>query len=346
MKKHLFILLAATFAFASPQPSSSQLFNEANEILAQYNGQANGLSKAREILQKLTLMGSNSADTLLLKGKLILQDGYISRNDYRKEYLDKAKRICQKVIKSDPQRIEGYLLQASLFMHDKSKDGLHKAKLSLDQAASIDQNSIRLKFSYTQLANKHKRDDEVIRLANEALSLSTKNWQKAYAHSFLASAYWRTKDFERSRASYLKIVELEPTSPWALINYSSFLRKRKDYDGAIAYAKKSLALADYGMGWNVLSKAYYGKGYQLHWKKKDKINSRKWFQLGVDAYPNSLDCHYGLGASYFHTGWVNHSVEDIKRAQKEYEECQRIKPEHKSSLKELKKIEKLLKRVG
>ena len=93
-------------------------------------------------------------------------------------------------------------------------------------------------------------------------------------------------------------------------------------------------------------KLNYAKGYYLYWGNKDKINSKKWFQLCVDINSNSLNCHYGLGSSYFYTGWINHSVEDIKRSQKEYNECQRINPRHESSVKELKRIEKLLKRLG
>jgi tetratricopeptide (TPR) repeat protein len=346
MFKIISYFLASIVIFASTPPRSTQLYSQANEIIGQYNGEPGGLSGARDILIKLTAMNPNSPDTLLIKAKLLFSDGYISFNDYKKEYLDESKRICKQLIKRYPKRIDTYILLASLFMNDGSKSGLEKAAMSLNMGDLLDRENIRLILAHAQLANKNKNDDRVINLSNAALKVAKKSWQKAFAHSFLTTAYRRTKNHEKAKESYLEIIKLQPKSPWALVNYSSFLRKRKDFKGAIDYAKKSLELSNFGMGLVVLSKAYYGKGYDLHWNKKDRINSRKWFQLGVDAYPDSLDSHYGLGSSYLHTGYKNHSVDDIHRAQKEYNECQKIKPGHKSSLKELKKIKKLLKRLG
>ena len=319
--------------------TSSALFNEANEALGQYNGEPGGLDIARINLKKLMDIDPKSPDTQIIKAKLIFQDAYISYDNYKKDKLDHVLNICKDVIKTNPQRIETYILYAAALMKSKKQNSLLRAKALLDTASKINPKNIRLLLSYIKIADEYKKSDEVIRLSLEVISLADKKWQKALAYANLTDAYRRKKNYTAAGEAYLKIIELQPSSPWALVNYSSHLRRQKDFDGAITYAKKSLELSNFGMGRKVLSKAYYRKGHQLHWKQKDKINSRKWFQLGVEAYPNSVDCHYGLGASYQHSGWSNRSIADIKRAKKEYQICQNIDPKHKASAKSLVKLE-------
>ncbi|UFH60295.1 tetratricopeptide repeat protein [Sulfurovum mangrovi] len=349
--KRLTIILPfifATLLFGANTQLSHELYKEASRLLNTYNGEPNRLQEVQRIATKLTQIDPNSAEALLVRGRLVFQSAYLQRDNYNKENLDKAKRISQKVMDNFPQMIDGYIFATACYMNDHTNYGTQKALELLRKAEAINKNNVRVLLLNATIANKKKESRKAISYAKKALSFSTENWQKSHAHQELTKAYWRLKDYKKAQQSYLEIIRLQPSSPWALINYSSFLRKRKDYDGAIHYAKKSLSLANYGMGRWVLAEAYYKKGHEMHWgggKKRDRVNSKRWFKLGVDAYPEHYGNHYGLGASYFYTGWKNRNVKMIEKAKKEYVECLRIRPGDKKAKKELSKVEAFLKKV-
>ena len=71
------------------------------------------------------------------------------------------------------------------------------------------------------------------------------------AYSLLSWAYQEQKQYDLAENAYQKIIELDAASPWAKINYSSFLISLGKYDEAIDYGKQALAIMDFGMGHHV-----------------------------------------------------------------------------------------------
>lgn len=340
------VLVFMTLLYGNTTNVSEKLYLEAKGVFECYSGQAGELDKVRHILDKLMMEDKKSAETLIIMGRLILYEGYINRNNYRVDAINKAIDLSKYVIKEYPKNIDGYILYSSAFRNSSTRrKGLEESRKILDKAALIDKNNIRLKLSYLSLADREKDNDRVIGIANQVLFEDISDCQKSSILGYLATTYRRTKEYKKSGDAYLEIIKLEPKSPWAYMNYSSFLRTQKEYDKAIEYAKKSLSLADTGMGRRALAKAYYGKGYQVHWKQKDRINSKKWFQLSVDIDSRLSDSHYGLGESYYYSGYASKNKSEIERAKSEYELCLSIKPDHKQARKKLNVVNKLLSRL-
>lgn len=346
IKYFLTFVIGMHLLFAKAPIDNNALFSEAIETLNNYNGQSNRLDRVKEIYNLLNTNSPNDPNTLILKAKLLFQYAYISHDDYNNAMLSKALDICKKVTQDYPKRIEAYFLSAAVYIDNTELKSYDKAKEMLDKVKAIEPENIKVLLAYATLESAYKHNQNAIKYAKEALQKAKKTWHTSSANNILTEVYVRTKQYDKADEAYRNIIRLDPSSPWALVNYSSFLRRRKNYDAAIEYAKKSIALSNFGMGKVVLSKAYYEKGHQLHWVDNDKVHSRKWFELGIKAYPNSLKNHYGLASSYQHTGYKNHSVADIKKAQKEYQICQKIKPGYTLAKNELKKIKKLLQRLG
>jgi len=162
--------------------------------------------------------------------------------------------------------------------------------------------------------------------------------------------YKRQKQYDKRNDAYLRIIQLEPNSPWALTNYASFLLGKhpyQSYDKAIKYAKKSLELSQFGMGYYILSRAYYGKGYKMFWGNKghlDKEGAGKWFKLGTETYPYYKN-YYALGAYYYYMGRKTKETHFIEKSIQAYEKCLQIKPSYTLAQNQLKIVKELLSHI-
>ena len=163
------------------------------------------------------------------------------------------------------------------------------------------------------------------------------------SYSLLSSAYQRLKKYDLADHSYQEIINIEPKSPWARVNYSSFLLKyKKDYDKAIIQGKIALELMDFGMGHKVLGEAYYAKAAQLHWEKKQYEESIKYFLFAIEHDPYNSNALYGLGMSYYRIGHKNRNKSQIVQAEKYLDKAVEINPDHKQAIEQLARVRKLL----
>jgi tetratricopeptide (TPR) repeat protein len=163
------------------------------------------------------------------------------------------------------------------------------------------------------------------------------------AHTLLKGAYKRQQRFDLVEREYLELLRLQPQSAWAMINYSDFLRwHTKDYDRAIQYGERSLAVMDFGMGHRVLGKAYYEKGKQLLWGEKRQRESRRYFQKAIEHMPGNADAYYGLGTAYYHTAHADKSEEDIVMAEQALMRALELKPGHPQATSLLARVRKVI----
>ncbi len=350
MKKYILLLLLVTTIHAN-NSDITVLYNKAKESIVEYNGQSEKIEEAKLFLKKIGNINSDSKEFKIISGKLIFLKAYISNDDYRVEYLDLVKKLAQDVLDNYPNNIDALILFSSAYRNDGTKEGLKTSKEIINKAYNIDKNNIIVLLSLLNTYKKEKRNDEALQIGKSIIEKSTKFWQESAALSDLTTIYKRLKQYNKANEAYLRIINLEPDSPWALVNYASFLSKKhpyKDYDKAISYAKKSLEKSQFGMGYYVLSKAYYGKGYKMFWGDKGNLNKEgagKWFKLGVEAYSSSYDNYYGIGSYYYYLGTKNKDVKLIEQSIKAFEKCVKLKPSYKLAQNRLRKTKELLKRL-
>ncbi len=350
MKKYILFFLLATAIYADSNTDIHNLYSKAVKVLDDYNGQPEIMNQARKILMQMESVAPNSNETKLIKAKIILNDAYIKDDEYRPDYLEMVKKLAREVVDTDPQNIKGLLLLSSAYRKDGTSEGLKKSEEILDKAYQIDKNNVKVLLSLISVYMRKGKYNEVVSLGNTVIKNATQYWQESDALLKMIDAYRKLKQYDKVNDAYLRIIELEPTSPWVYINYASFLLGKhpyQDYDKAISYAKKGLTMADFGMGHYILSRAYYAKGYSLFWKSKnpaDKESAGKWFKLGTEAYPYYKN-YYALGAYYHYIAVKNKSVEFLEKSIKAYEKCLEIKPSYSMARRALNKTKRLLKEV-
>lgn len=350
IKKYLLLFLLATVIYAGSNSDIHDLYSKAVKILDDYNGQPEIMDNAKNILMQMESIDPTSNETKLIKAKIILNDAYIRDDKYRPDYLEMVKKLAEEVVDSDPRNIKGLLLLSSAYRKDGTVEGLEKSEEILDKAYQIDKNNVKVLLSLMSVYLKKGKYNEVISLGNIIIKNATQYWQESDALLKMIDAYRKLKQYDKVNDAYLRIIELESTSPWAYVNYASFLLGKhpyRNYDKAVSYAKKSLTLADFGMGHYILSKAYYAKGYRLFWKSKnpaDKESAGKWFKLGTEAYPYASN-YYALGTYYYYMAAKNKRVELLEKSIEAYEKCLEIKPSHSLARRELHRVKDLWGRV-
>jgi len=332
----LSICLAATAQGVDEQGN----YLKAQKVLDTWRGDPSLLMEAEKILSGMIQSNPDSALAYTGFGRLLYKKGYISNDNYKQEFLDKAHEYFDKALSLDPKLFDAYHYGAYsyLFSHD-----LKKAKEMAEKARELEPDSAKACLLSADIALRDKQDEEAVNWAKSAL-LKTKDKKISVdALYLLTRAYRRQKKLGPAEEAYLKIIELDPDSPWAMSNYSSFLSCYKaDYDKAIEYGEKALKLMDFGMGRTVLGKAYYGKASEFLWRDNQVDEAMKYFLLSLKHYPANAEALYGPGVCLFKKGHDNKDVAQLLEAEKALIEAVRLDPGHKEAREKLMEAELVL----
>jgi tetratricopeptide (TPR) repeat protein len=316
------------------------LYREGHTLLDGYAGEGADLQRAYELFSAIAAEDPRSPYALVGVGRVIYKAGYISRDNYHEASLEKAKALFTEAMSIDPEFFDAYYYGA--YPHIYSGDH-GTARRLIDEAQALRPDSVEVHLAYGALAKAMGDDNEVVRRAELALAKSRNMKHQVDAHTLLKGAYKRQRRFDLAEREYLKLLRLQPESPWAMINYSDFLRWHvKDYDRAIQYGERSLAVMDFGMGHHVLGKAYYEKGRQLLWGEKRQRESRRYFQQAIEHMPGNSDAYYGLGTAYYHTAHADKSEEDIVMAERALERALELEPGHPQATSLLARVRKVI----
>ncbi|MDY6850702.1 MAG: tetratricopeptide repeat protein [Thermodesulfobacteriota bacterium] len=296
--------------------------------------------EAEKILSEMIQSNPDSALAYAGFGRLLYKKGYINNDNYKKEFLDQAHECFAKALSLDPKLFDAYHYGAYSYIFSRD---LKKAGEMAKKARELEPDSAKVCLLSADIALRDKRDEEAVNWAKSALSKTKDKKISVDAFYLLTRAYRRQKKTGPAEEAYLKIIELDPDSPWAMSNYSSFLSYHKaDYDKAIEYGEKALELMDFGMGRHVLGKAYHGKASELLWKDNQVDESMKYFLLALKHYPANAEALYGLGVCLFKKGHDNKDAARLLEAEKALVEAVRLDPEHKEAREKLMEAELVL----
>ncbi len=322
---------------------NKQMYAKAQLITDQYSGQGEKLNEVYRIFKAIEESGEDLDLAYIGYGRLSYKAGYINYGNYSEKALDQSRHFFDLAISLSPKSFDAYFYGAYPYIFSKD---FNKARVMAEKAQSLLPGSGKVDLLFAEIAKKEGDLDTVIEKAKRALQKDPGRKITRDAYALLSSAYKRQKKFKLAEKSYLKVIELDPESPWAKINYSNFLWKYiKNYDQAIEQGEKALALMDFGMGHKVLSDAYYAKAAQLHWDEKKYQDSKEYFQKSIEHNPENANAYYGLGSSYYHVGHQNKDIEQIKKAKALFEKALEIELDHKQAKRDLKSVVKLIKSI-
>lgn len=335
------LLLLQPIAWAV-DPEEERLYSEANRLIESFDGRSEFLTQAAELTARLLNRNPESAPGLINVARLTLLRGYISHDDFDQSAVFKAQQLVNRALKISPHFADGHILGAYAFIVDKTPKGMRQAKQMAARGAELAADSPRVDLLYARIAKAEGDWDEVLRRANRVLAKANDPNLIRMGHDYLVDVYRHRKQYDLAEKSFRTVLELDPDSPWAQINYASFLNARERYDEAIQHGEKALAIMDFGMAHHVLGKAYYKKGSALLWQEKRHEEAKKCFVLAIRHDPANANAHYGLGMACYHTGHRNKDVAALKEAEKALSQALRLDPNHEQARGQLDNLHKLL----
>jgi len=335
----LTIICFSTFIHAE-ENNNQGMYYKAQGLIDEYEGKRHKLTQSLELIEKIKATEPNSKYVWVAYGRISYKAGYINGDKYDNATLNRAKIYFQKAILIDPNFFDAYFYGAFPYLFSQD---LKKAKQMIARAAELDRDSAKVDVLFGEIAERENHYHDAIRHAKSAIAKHPDNKILGHAYSLLTSAYRNLNKYEIADRYYRKIINLDPNSAWARMNYSSFVTKFiGDYDEAITQGEIALELMDFGMGHSVLAGAYYAKAAQLHWKKKQYQESIPYYQLAIKHKPSMSNAFYGLGMAYYAIGHKNRNKSQIIQAEEYLDKAIQINPEFEQAIEYLANLRKLI----
>lgn len=338
----LFSLLSLAGCTQHEKIDEQALYDEAQAAIDSYPGDQSGLDKAEKLLKKIYKANHQSALAQTGLGRLAYKDGYINYKNFSPESLREAHSCFSKAISIDPHLFDAYYYGAYPYMYENN---FVQAKAMASKCQEIDPNSPKVDILYAEIAKSESDSSEVERRAKRVIGSTSDKKLRIDAYSLLTWVYQVRNQNDLADTAYQKIIEQDPASPWAKINYSSFLTSRGRYDDAISYGKQALDIMDFGMGHNVLGQALYRKGVDLYWKEERPEEAKIYFEDSTRHDSENADAYYGLGMSLYAIGWRNKNVDEVKKAETALNKAIELNPDHQGAKVALERLKMLLRAV-
>jgi tetratricopeptide (TPR) repeat protein len=342
--KNLLIIIFSLFLFSQnlfATQEEKKLYKDAMKLIDSYNGDSAKLYKALYKIEQLKRLNSQSKYYFISYAEYLRMDGFLSGRNYKEDSLVQSKIFIEKALEVDPDFFDTYYLGVFTYLYSSDLITTEKFIKKLEALSKTKEDSVKILHVKSAVAEKEKKFDLLISYSKQILEENISESNNLSAMYELAFAYENTNKYDEAEEYYKKIINIEP-SAWNFHNFANFYYyRKKDYDKAIEYEKQALSIANFPLARKILGKAYYKKAAKLYWDEKWYQDSLEYFLLAVRFYPTS-NAYYGLGLAYYQIG---HGLKDKKLIYKSKEAFERslyINPENQHSLKQLKRVNKLI----
>jgi tetratricopeptide (TPR) repeat protein len=317
-------------------------YKDVMQILDNYDGMTPDLLRAEELIKEMFKSNKKSAPAYVAMGRLAYKSGYINGKTYEEGSLENAIKYFEKAIKIQPDFFDAFYFGTYPYIYLKNVENACKFA---DKAKEIDHSSLKVSLLYAEIAKIRKDVVAVEAFSRKVLDGSDDKKLLSDAMSLLIWVYKSQKRYDLAEEYYKKTIELEQNA-WSMINYSSFLNSRERYDESILYGEKALRLMNFSMGHHILSKAFYGKSADLCWKRKQYFTAAEFFDSSVQHDSLNENAWYGLGLCYYHMGYDNKNVIQLKKAKEALKTSISLNPNFKQASSTMENLQKLLDFLG
>jgi tetratricopeptide (TPR) repeat protein len=291
----LWLLAAALLAGAATPPGPSADVLAARQILDAYSGRRDALPEALMRIERS--LKANPDDYFALKelSRYHVISGALRAYTYRPGSLENAESAIREALRIAPDFPEGHIFLGHIQLQQRKLDEalaslLHAAELGTSDP-SLDLNLARVYAEKGDLERNLEHSRRV--LANPAATLN----QKSNAAWYLAQGDTQAGDVERAASRFEEQVRLNPTNAWVRGDYANYLSETLGrHDDAIAEARKTLELLDYGVGRRFLAMALYRKWGAM--VAEGKANEAEAYFVEAQSNHPSLDHVMADGASH------------------------------------------------
>ena len=308
----LSLFICAPLATADDTDEQAQ-YDKAMDLISNWQGRDKNREEARKIALKMLKDNPNSARAYTVLGRVTWWMGYINSGTHNQDKVKEAQEYYHKALEADPtfREAEYYLAVSHVTAGNYSK--------ALELADQLQQKHPDWPWSYYIPIKVDKKKRNHKRVLEACLDLIKRFPDDEYTTGFtdghLVDAYVGLNMLDEADALHQKFVKESPDRAWTLGNYAAFLcDKKKDYDKAIEYAQKALAIMDYGVGRFTLARAAALKGHQLL-QQNQLEEAEPYFFMALEKVRNFKEAWAGLAIVNYTLGKQNNDLERMRHAE-------------------------------
>jgi len=236
-------------------------------LIDNYYGQRGQLERAAELLRPELLKDSPSAAAYMEASLLTYKGGSVGDDDAFKNAAVLSERLVDRALKLEPDNVRAISMKTLLLLQAKRHDEFRQL---VQRGLSLDPNDYWLNLQLADYYLQVKKQDKTALQIYDSFYLRGPGTHYEQKRAFTYATF-KLADYWHNTASADKLREyaarseraLHPDDAWQLGEFSRLFTEATLFDDGIAYARKALAIMNYGVGRLNLTVALYGKATQL-----------------------------------------------------------------------------------
>lgn len=187
------------------------------------------------------------------------------RNDIdHSEYYSAAEDVIDKLYKEYPEDSEVLRAKTYSALNLKDMDAAKNLfKLSYYASQKAQEKDGEIYLLGARLCDKMQDYDCAVKSYQKAIAVMPDSIKKGDTYSKLAEVDFNQKKIDQGFADYKLAVKYSPSDAWLYSRLISQLNYHQRYDEAVEYGEKMMSIADFGVGRNLLARAYAGKANRI-----------------------------------------------------------------------------------
>ncbi len=263
-----------------------------------------GAHDAYHIANQILDRDPENKDALLVKARALRRINYIHNGVDRKEYLDLASEIVDKLNSNYPNDSKVLQQKTWILLSREDKSALSN---TFNQTYKASQKDFDLYYLGGRVLEELKQTQAAIGSYNKALEIAHNNAAKASAGAALGELLIQQGKVENGIAFYKYAIKADPGNSWLAGNFTAYIQQLGRWDDAISVGEEVVKTNPYGMAKKVLADAYAGKGSSLRKQAaKNPLEQAKaldtaeqLYAKGLSHSPDNEKCLKGLAEVYF-----------------------------------------------